>query len=342
MTTIKDVAKHAGVSVSTVSLVLNNSPAVKHETRYRVLNSIKELRYQRNDYARSLVTKEKKIIGVVKLVDDTSTASSSFDKVVDTYITEMLRTIEVEIEKAGYSMLIEWDYHFSKKEPLPLIVAGNKVDGALLVGGFNMNMDAPKLLETKVPMVLVGARHDHFDYVDTASEQGIRMAMEFFFQNGHRDIAFVNGPNTSQSSERKMAGFLQAAQAQGMPYREEYVASGNFTGRDGYNAIRRIWESGARPTAVLAATDGMALGVMRYLHEKGIYCPKDISIIGFEDGLLAEYSVPPLTSVSVRKDTIGAEASKILINRIANSKAQLVRLVVEPKLVVRESVRNLA
>jgi DNA-binding LacI/PurR family transcriptional regulator len=238
-------------------------------------------------------------------------------------------------------MLIDWDFCFLDENSLPSIIEGDKVDGVLLAGGFNKKMPVDRILGKNIPIVLVGSRHERFDYVDTNFELGLRLAMQHLLDYGHKNIAFINGPETSQSSRRKMDGYLQALRENKLEFREEFISSGNFTGRDGYLGMKRIIESGVRPTALAAATDGVALGAMRYLHEKGIYCPRDISIIGFEGGLLAEYSVPPLTTVNMRKEIIGEEASKILIKRLEKNKFKLIHLIIEPELNMGGSIRRI-
>lgn len=337
--TIKDVAKKAGVSISTVSLVLNGSNAVKYETRLKVMEAVKVLGYQPNQSARSLVTKQNKVIGVVKATDTTHDKAYSFDGVVDTYVSEMLRGIGTEIEKIGYSMLIDWCFGYGSKEELPPMVDKNKVDGVLFVGGYVSEELIEKVQEKGVPAVLVGTRSEKLDYVDTNPEFGIEIAVNHLVTNGHRKIAFVNGSDMVQSTARKLKGYKRALKGNGILFQDEMVENADFSGYGGYTAIQRIIERGGQPTAVIGGTDCIALGVLRFFHEKGIYCPKEVSVIGFEDSILSEYAVPALSSINIHKDRIGAEATRALLNRIQNPKAKKVRIVIEPDFVERKSVR---
>ena len=338
MATIRDVAKQAGVSISTVSLVLNDSPAVKHETRYRVYDAIKALNYVPNQSARSLITKQSKVIGVIKGMERVQEGVYSFDGVVDTYLSEMLRSIEKQIDLGGYSMMIDWCFDPEARATAVPVLDKNKVDGLLYVGGFFSDPMAARFRGLGIPVVLVGSRHEEMDYVDTYPDLGVEMAVNCLAENGHAAIALINGPDAAPSSARKLAGFRRAMERLGLPIREEWIEKGDFTGKAGYEAARGLWARGGHPTAVIACADCVAVGALRYFYENGVYCPRDISVVGFEDSILSEYAVPPLTSVCVRKDILGAEGAKVLLNRIRHPRAKPVKLLIEPRLVLRGSV----
>jgi DNA-binding LacI/PurR family transcriptional regulator len=339
MSTIKDVAKLSGVSISTVSLVLNGSNAVKHETRYKVKRAIDTLQYRPNLNARSLVTRKKKVIGVVRCTSMADAKAYAFDSIVDTFLAEMMKSIEVQINRTGYSLLLDWSETSQDIEVLPPLFDPNKVDGILMVGAILNDRLLERVIATGIPVVLVGARHPALDFVDTDPEQGIYLAVKHLIGLGHTEIAFLNGPDISQTSPRKLDGFEKALREAGLPVRKDHIGKGTFSGKAGYDAMASFWTAGIRPTAIVAAVDCMALGAMRFLHEQGVQCPRDISVIGFEDGILAEYSIPPLTTIRVHKEELGAEACRVLLHRLENPNAQRVKLRIEPKLVIRDSVR---
>lgn len=339
--TIKDVAKAADVSVSTVSLVINNSSLVKLETRYKVLQAISELNYKPNEYARSLVTKTKKVIGVAWPTTNSSTNWYSFEGHTDTYLTEILPSIEKEINKSNYSMILE---HFRINDPsafLPLIMDSAKVDGMLVTGGIISDEVLQRIQDANIPTVLVGSRHQNLDYVDTDPEHGMYKATKYLIENGHRDIVFINGPDESQSSSRKLKGFYKAMEENNLPVKDEWVAKTEYSGAAAYKVMSSMWDMDIRPTAILGGFDCITIGALRFLYEKGLTCPKDISAIGFEDSILAEYSYPPLTTVRVHKEQIGTEACKILLNRINKPNAKKVKLIIEPDLIIRGSVKQI-
>lgn len=340
MATIRDVAKYAHVSISTVSLVLNGSDAVKETTRFRVKEAIEALQYHPNQSARSLVTKQNQVIGVIKASDIAHNTDHAFDGVVDTYVSEMLKSIGQESEKKGYSLLIDWCFG-DDNDKISHLLYGDRVDGILLVGGFYSEKISELLNRFRLPVTLIGSRSDTLDYVDTKPDLGIRMAFDYLYECGHRQIALINGPKESGSSALKMDGFQQSFLEHGMTFNPQWTCAGNFTGIDGYLCMKKFWEDGIRPTAVIAATDCMAIGAIRYLNDIGLRCPDDVSLIGFEDSILAEYSAPPLSSICVHKEILGREGTKILLRRIQNPKVRQNRLLINPELVVRSSVRTI-
>jgi len=335
--TIKDVAKLAGVSISTVSLVINNNPVVKLATRKKVLDVIEKCNYKPNQNARSLVTKSSKIIGVVRVTDEDSPSAHLFDSTVDTYLSEMLWNIEAGIHSNGYSMLLDW-YNIREPAKLPSLLDANKVDGIISVGGILTDDYVTALSQSGIPAVMVGARSPNVDYVDVDSEKAIFMATDYIIKQGNHRIAFIDNTTISQSSSRKLTGFKKATGDKNI---KTWIGFCSFSGQGAYDAFREIWEgSEEKPTAVVCASDCMAIGVMRYMKDHKLECPDDISVIGFEDGLLAEYSIPALSTVRVHKAKLGTEACEILFNRIRNNRARRISRVIEPELIIRNSVRS--
>jgi len=337
--TIKDIAKAANVSPSTVSLVLNNSNKVKLETRKKVWKIIEEYNYIPNQFARSLITKQKKIIAAISVSMKRPKRARAFDSVGDTYLLDLLPGIEEEINKTDYSLLLDaiyiGDSQYSE------IINPNRVDGLIIAGGFIGESLANTLIDSKIPTVLVGAHHPKFDCVDTDPERGIYLATRHLIESGHRDIVFINNSDKSQSYEAKLKGFYKVMNEFNIPICSDRIAISEFSGQEGYDVFSRMWEKGLRPTAVVTGYDGISLGVMRYLNEKGVHCPEDVSIVGFEDGILAEYAIPPLTTIRVHKEQLGLKAIQILINRIENPESARVNVVIDPELIIRKSTRNI-
>ena len=339
--TIKDVAKASGVSVSTVSLVINDSDLVKMETRYKVLQKMKELNYIPNQYARSLVTKRKNVIGLTWMTYNDSADWFSFKGHADTYLTEMLPSIEKEVNLSNYSMLLEHYCINNSEETLPSIMRDEKVDGMLIMGGIVNDEVLARIKSVNLPTVLIGSRHEEFDYVDTDPTLGIYKGTKYLLDHGHKDIVFINTSGYSQSSERKLLGFQKAMEEEGLQIKEGWIGESDYSGQCAYNVMKKMWENGIRPTAIIGGYDCITLGALRYLLEKGLRCPEDISAVGFEDNILAEYSYPPLTTVRVFKTKLGLEACKVLFNRIKKPNAKNVRLIIEPELEIRGSVTSI-
>lgn len=342
MATIKDVAKLAGVSISTVSLVINDSDLVKMETRYKVESAIEELNYTPNLYARSLVTKKKNVIGVTWLTYKRSTNWFSFNGHTDTYLTEMIPSIEKQVNLNNSSLSLE---HYSindMKNKLPSIMKNEKVDGCLIVGGIVNEEFYDHLGNSNIPVVLVGSRHSKFDYVDTDPRLGIYKATKHLIENGHREIAFINTPSLSQSSDRKLQGYLDAMKESNLPIDSKLIDESEFSGKSAYDIMGKMWNNGIRVTGIVTGYDGIAVGIIKFLQTKNVLCPRDVSVVGFEDSIIAEFSNPALTTVKVHKRTLGQKACLVLFNRIKNAKAKLVNLIIEPDIVIRESTRNIS
>ena len=337
-TTIKDVANLAGVSISTVSLVINDNPVVKLATRKKVLDIIEKYNYKPNQNARSLVTKSSKIIGVIRVTDESVPSPYLFNSTVDTYMSEMLWNIESGIHINGYSMLLDW-YNIREPVKLPSLLDVNKVDGIISVGGILTDDYIAALSQSGIPVVMVGARTPNIDFVDVDSEKAIFLAANYMIEQGNNRIAFIDNTTISESSSRKLTGFKKAIAGKDIKI---WTAFCSFSGQGAYDAFREIWEgSEEKPTAVVCASDCMAIGVMRYMKDHGLGCPDDISVTGFEDGLLAEYSIPALSTVRIHKTQLGTDACDILFNRIRNSRARRVSRLIEPELIIRNSVKYL-
>mgnify|MGYP001268930961 CR=1 FL=1 len=335
-TTIKDVAKLAGVSITTVSLVLNGHDRLRQETAERVRKAAREAGYVPNQYARSLITKNKKVIGVIRLTDEPMATSFGFASTVDTYLNDMLWSIEGVGGEHECGMVLDW-YDAKDGLYIPKILDPNKVDGILCVGGIINDVFLEKIRQSGIPVVFVGSRNEGFDWVDTDGAKAISLATDHVISQGHRDLLFLNGPAISQSSGRKKEGFLSSAGKAGLPESCYRVIPCDFSGLSAYQAMSSLSED-FKPSAVICAADCMAVGVIRYAGEQGLSCPKDLSVIGYEDGILAEYSNPPLSTIRIDKARLGEEACGMLFERIADPLKKPEGRLLQPQLVIRQSV----
>jgi len=343
MASIKDIARIAGVSTSTVSLALNGSPLVKHETRYRIIQIAEELHYKPNQAARSLVTKEKKIIGLFLLSGEENTADNTqpFSRMQDTLLTEMLPFVQRTLQTSDYSILV--DLFFSRVQAEHpennLLLNRNTIDGAIFFGGLVNDAHLQNIHDTKVPSVLVCSRDENLDYVDTDPENGIRLAVNYLVQQGHQQIALLNGSDHSQASLRKLSGYRLAMEENHLPYDEQLVEYSSGSGESTISAMEKLWSRSVHPTAIITASEYIGCAVLRYLHDHRLSCPEDVSIINFGDGPITAYTSPALTTVNIHKQQLGEEAANILINRIKNPKIRHIELIIPPELTIRESVR---
>ena len=216
MATIKDVAKRAGVSTGTVSMVINNNPAVKLETRLRVLKAVEELNYTPNQYARALVTKKRNVVGIVRTVvtsyKDAHCGGYHFNELPDTYIADMLDTIVDEVTHLGYSLLFDvltWDNEDVLQDiDLPSMAQDGRVDGLIWASGFMTARHKQFLQQRHLPVVTVGCRFDTFDWVDTDPEEGVYLMTKYVISCGHRmgrKKKLINKTNVPQYAVERFA-----------------------------------------------------------------------------------------------------------------------------------------
>lgn len=335
MATIRDVAKLSGVSTATVSHVINGSATVRPETRLAVEEAIRALQYRPNPHARSLVTNSTNTLSVVRAAHSAGGIhAKSFDSTVDTsFFSDVLDGVEEVAGKAGYQILVS-ALEGAQGEP-PFL--NGKVDGLLLVGGLFSRQLLEQVLHANIPTALCGSRSELLDYADIDSEEGVYRATEYLITLRHRRIAFINGPDKSQASRRKLLGYRSALAAHGIPLDPTLLCASDFSSRGGYNATASLLSQGTGFTAIVAGTDRIAIGALRCLYEHGAYCPRDYSVIGFGDGLLAEHAVPALTTISMRCAEMGALACRMLLQRIRSHEPQASQ-VLQPELILRASV----
>lgn len=344
MPSIKDVARLAGVSPSTVSLALNGSPLVKHETRYRIMQVAEELNYKPNQAARSLVTKEKRVIGLFLLSGDEYIADDAqpFSHMPDSLLSEMLPYVQQKLRESNYSILVDMFFSSTQAEqPENHQFNKNVIDGAIVFGGLINDNQLQNLKNAQVPAVMVCSRDKNLDYVDTDPEEGVRLAVNYLISQGHRTIALLNSSDKSQNTVHKLAGYQKALAEHDIPYNEQLVVSAYGTGDSAVAALELLWSRELHPTALITASEHTGCAALRFLYDRGLSCPKDISVVSFGDGPTSAYATPGLTTVNTHKRRLGEEAANILLNRLKNPKARHVELIIPPEVTIRESVRNI-
>ena len=338
--TIIDVAKEAGVSKSTVSLVLNNSNLVKMETRYQVLEAIEKLGYVTNINARNLITKKTNILGIIYILEDDK-RSYDFDNETGIFGYDVILGIPNVLKGTDYGTLTEHFHYQDSHENIPYFVKTNRVDGVFVVGGLYSESLINHLKEYNIPAVLVNRAYKGVDYVVPDVCDGAYIATKYLVETGHQQICYLNCPPKFASYSDRKVGFCKAIKE----YTDKIAWSkitdtSHNTGVGGYAAIARLWESGIRPHGIVAANDAIALGVMRYFYEHNIRIPDEVSIVSYEDSVLAGYTAPALTTININKTLIGEEACRILLNRINRPKSNYISLVLPVTLKIRDSVRD--
>ncbi|PYI84060.1 MAG: LacI family transcriptional regulator [Verrucomicrobia bacterium] len=327
-TNIYDVARHARVSVFTVSTVVNKNGQVSPTLRRRVERAIQKLNYRPNLLARGLVKRQTHTIGIV--VRD----------IVNPFFPLLVRGAEDAAQKAGYSVLLcNSDDQREKEEQYLELLLSKRVDGILLnKAPGNLSASLRQLLaESKVPVVsLMRTSADlKGDAVVTDDEKGAFEAVSHLARVGHRRIALVSGPLNVSNGKARWRGFRKALKAAGLQYEQDLVTEGDYHIDSGYRA--GLFLLPRRPDAVFVANYLMTVGLMKAADEIGLRCPDDFGLASFDDYPWLSCFRPRLTTVELPKYEIGATAVQTLLERISGKRSRRALIKLMPELHVRES-----
>nr|MDH3098810.1 catabolite control protein A [Bacillus velezensis] len=303
--TIYDVAREANVSMATVSRVVNGNPNVKPTTRKKVLEAIDRLGYRPNAVARGLASKKTTTVGVI--IPDISSI----------FYSELARGIEDIATMYKYNIILSnSDQNLEKELHLLNTMLGKQVDGIVFMGGNITDEHVEEFKRSPVPIVLAASVEEQGETPSVAIdyEQAIYDAVKLFIDKGHRDIAFVSGPMQEPiNRSKKLQGYKRALEEAAIPFNEQFVAEGDYTYDSGMEALQSLMGLDRKPTAILSATDEMALGIIHAAQDQGLSIPDDLDIIGFDNTRLSLMVRPQLSTV-VRVPTydIGAVAMRLL------------------------------
>lgn len=332
-----DVARRAGVSRTTVSFVLNNTPgkSISEETRRKVLKAAEELQYVPNEYARQLAMVRHMSVGL--FVCHTHSVFS------DAYIIRLIEGMSQSLNRSRFQLTIV-PVRLDESDYIE-IARRNGVDGVILINTHEQDPGIPELEKAEFPLVVIGsAASDDVYRVDIDNRVAARKTVEYLVSMGHSDIGMITHalPVYSAAVER-LAGFRDALAAAGLPVREDWIRNGDFTEQSGYRAMQEILALSGRPTAVYAARDTIAYGAINAVRDAGLSVPDDISIIGFDDDFLSRYLNPPLTTMSLPAASIGAQAAELMIARLSSGTLPAKRRILLPTHLSRRcSVRKLS
>jgi DNA-binding LacI/PurR family transcriptional regulator len=325
---IFDVARKSGLSVVTVSRVLNNSLSVRAKNREKVLHAMRELDYHPNASARSLASGKTGIIGLTL----TTLQDSFFDAVV--------KEINDRLAEQGYFLALSISTGFEDSFHRSLFQQ-DRVDGIILLSPIQEDEYVLELKKRQIPFIMIDnqQRNSSVTSIVVDNFKGGYEAAKHLLELGHTEIAHISGPEPFLSSKERERGYLFALEEAGLkPYSLE---RGTFEISSGYAIARRWIESGRIPPAIFAADDNIALGVMDALKSEGIRIPRDVSIVGFDDQLIASEFRPRLTTVRQPAEQIGRAAVQHLLGAINGSSNSNVTIKLEAELVIRESTARL-
>jgi DNA-binding LacI/PurR family transcriptional regulator len=331
--TIKDIASLTGVSKSTVSRVISGNGYTSPETRQKVLNAIRELQYKPNALARAMVSHRTYNIGVIIYRQHHPIVSHPFyGKILDAILTTA--------ESLNYSVFVTTDKEMSKHSADFMLE--KRVDGLILISRLSKEI-IDYINSFRIPYLMVNGttEDDQIIQIVNNDEKGGKLAAEHLFLSGHREISVIAGPQEHRSHYLRFQSFCRNMQNFGGEISSELVYfSPTSKFEDGYKGLNMMWERFrySMPTAIFATNDMLALGAIQALWEKGVHVPEDIAVMGFDNVEYSAMSVPPLTSIHVEKEKMGYEAVITLDRLIKGEISDPVRIVLEPKLVVRKSI----
>lgn len=330
--TIKDIAKHIGKSVTTVSRALNNFDDVSAETKDLVQRTANEMGYVPNTLAQRLQKQSADTIGLV-----IPTFGPRFS---DPFFSELLAGIGNKAAELGYDLLVSTRPP-DDREMLAYhqLVEGRRVDGFIVVRTRRQDARVDYLRRIKFPFVAFGRVEGELDfpYVDEDGDRGMRLVAEHLVKRGHSRIAGIVPNLDLMFAYYRLEGLRAGLAQHGIELKEEYIRSGNLTQRDGFEQAISLLSLLEPPTAIAAGNDLMALGAMSAAQERGLVVGKDIAITGFDDIPLAEHAQPPLTTVNQPIYLIGNMICEMLIGIISGKKLEHSQILLEPSLVIRQS-----
>ncbi|MEA3334648.1 MAG: LacI family DNA-binding transcriptional regulator [Chloroflexota bacterium] len=325
---MRDVAERAGVSVTSVSHVINETRPVSIELRERVLEAMRELGYHPNRLARSLRSGKTHTVGII--VPDNA----------NPFFAEIVRGIEDTSFEHGYSLILcNSDADLGKEEYYIGVLTEKQVDGILFMAAGASTDHIQSLLERHVPVVVVD-REVPGVTVDTVLADNARggwLATRHLIEIGHRRIGCISAPVNLTLSAERVDGYRQALQEAGIPIDEALIVPGNFNLGGGYRATQQLLALGEPPTALFSGNDLMAVGAICAACEAGRHVPVDLSVVGFDDIPLALYTNPPLTTIRQPNYNMGVAAATMLLERVRDPELPPRRIMLQIELQIRRS-----
>jgi LacI family transcriptional regulator len=323
---IKDVAEKAGVSISTVSRVVNGSELVKRPTRSRVLRAMLEMNYYPNLHARSLARGHSRTMGII------------VSNLQNPFFLDIFCSFEARALQQGYEVLLaDTGYRTDRLKAGIRLMIGRRVGGlAAIVSEMDPSIQE-ELVRVGIPVVFydVATAQKNISVIRLNYRHGMCQAVEYLYSLGHRRMAYIGYPLPLGPTEERKSAFLETMAAHSASAFTVAAAADGFVG--GREATRELLQSGSHPTAVLCVNDITAVGVLRELRDQRISVPKEISVIGFDNIPLAEFSSPSLTTLDIPRQRIGHLVFDLLTASHSAVRSIGRETLISPELIVRES-----
>ena len=336
MTTIRDIASAAGVSIGTVSNYLNDPQLLAEETRKKIHGKIQELDYHPSAAARSLKSRQTLRIGLVPIIHPEDYRSTDPG---DNAFLELLAGLNSIAAENGYAVLISAAPNYAQElKTYERLIGEGQVDGVVLMGIRSQDERLKLLTSRHFPFVAFGQSDisNDYPYVDVDGAAGMQMAIRYLVELGHQKIAYITPPEGLMCTRQRWEGYVRGMEESHLELLKDYVIEGGFSEKGGQISTDLLMDLPEPPTAIITANDICAFGVMRTLQIRGLQVGKDISVIGFDDIILADHWQPSLTTIAQPFRKIGFELMQSLFSVISGENL-LPQTMVEPKLVLRQS-----
>lgn len=327
---LEQIAKLSGVSRSTVSRVVNNDPNVNAVTRKKVMQVVRRVNYVPNAAARGLAAGRTHVIGLVIPMG----VSTLF---TDPYFPLLIQGASSACNAHDYSVMLWLAEPEYERRQIRQIMYSGLIDGVIIASMLTNDSLVQALIDGSLPFMLVG-RHptdSRVNYVDADNVNGARDAIRHLLRMGRTRIGLINGPMNMIAGTDRLAGYTQALRERGQLVQPELITDGGFSEAGGYLAMQQLLPR--QPDAVFAASDAMAIGALRVLHEAGLRVPEDVALIGFDDMPFAARSDPPLTTIRQPTYRMGGLAVETLLDLIEHPDSPPHHIVLPTELVVRAS-----
>jgi len=327
MATIHDVARLAKVSIATVSRVMSGADPVNPKTQQRVIEAMEQLNYTPNGLARNLRSLKTNVI--IALVPD----------IKNPFFSEVIRGIEDGAREAGFNVLVgSTDGDTEKAKEYMALLEESRADGLILTTA-QMDQTFIEDFAARRPMVLACEyiAGSEIPCVSIDNESAARKITKHLLAQGHTRIAHIMGPSNVVLSQARLNGYKQALREQGVPEDELLVQEGDFSIESGYTVAKKLLSIEQIPTAIFAASDVMAIGALRAIHEHGLRVPEDIAVAGFDDINMASYVSPSLTTIHQPRYEIGQRSVRMLVKLMRAEALDQAQVVLADTMIVRES-----
>ncbi|WP_239618933.1 LacI family DNA-binding transcriptional regulator [Cohnella mopanensis] len=327
-TNIRDVAKAAGVSVATVSKVLNGYTTVNANTKERVLQFVKELQFRPNSAARSLVGRRSMTIGIFLTAG-----------LAHPFFIQILSGMEQALKSKGYDLIYLAQLSWNKEYSFVRHCQSRNVEGVVVFGFQHEDMNFNELVESGIPALFIDldVREKRAGFISSDNQEAVKRVVDYLVGLNHRHISFISGNKDSYASRYRLEGYRAGLADAELPYRDDYVAEGDYTREAGYDAMNRLLALSEPPTAVVCCSDMSAVGAMEAIAEAGLSVPEDISIVGFDDIEIASLVRPALTTVRQDRITIGRKSIELLDELINDSELRPTETIVPTEFIIRDS-----